>query len=90
VGREDQPDVEVAQQGFEQARRHIQRPQSLEEALECGGFILQRPWAEVVRGGIGGVDGEGREVAVLLDVLLKDVDQLEIERESPCRRNGIL
>ena len=32
---------------------------------------------------------EAVEVAVFLDVLLENVDQLEIEGERPCRGNGL-
>ena len=90
VGSEDQPDVEVPQQGFEKPRRYVQGPQALEQALEGGRFILQWPRAEVVRGGRGGVEGEGIEIAVFFDVLFEDVDQLEVERERPGRRDGVL
>ena len=83
VGREHQTDVEFAEQVLDLGRWHPQGPQPLEQLPEGGGFALAgegRQEGIVDAAGGGGL--ETCEVAVFLDVLLENVDQLEIEGEG--------
>ena len=90
VGREHQAQVEVAQQGFQLGRRHVEAAQALEQLAEGGRFALAGQGRQEGIGDRGLVDVlEAVEVAVLLDVLLEDVHQLEIEREGPGRGNRL-
>ena len=90
VGREHQPDVEFAQQVLDLGRWHPQGPQPLEQLPEGGRFALAGEGRQegIVDAG-GGAGLETRQVAVFLDVLLEDVDQLEIERKGTGRCDPI-
>ena len=92
VGGEHQPHIQLPQQGLEQPGGHIQGAQPLEQPLEGGGLVVVGEVAieGVADGGFSDVVLAHRgQVAVFLDVLLEDVDQLEIEGEGPGGRDGL-
>ena len=87
MGGEDESNIQLPQQGFHLSRWNIHSSQPLEDFAECRrvGLAGER-WCEGVEGvGLLVVPAGTRlqtvEIAVLLDSLLEDVDQLEIQRE---------
>ena len=88
VGGEHQADVQFPQERLHLRGGNVHPPQPLEHLAECGGVGL----AGQGRGeGIKGCRGllvlaaagtKAVEIAVFLDALLEDVDQLEIQGES--------
>ena len=91
VSGEHQPDVEFLQQVLHLAGWDIHPAEPLEHFAEGGRIGLAgQGWCEgievITRIGLLAPAGpEAVEVAVLFDALLEDVDQLEIEGESPGR-----
>ena len=90
VGRKHQPQIQVAQQVFQLGGRHIQTAEALKQLTERGRLVLagQGRQERIANNGLL-VRFEAVEVAVFLDVLLKNVDQLEIEGERPSCGNGL-
>ena len=90
VGCKHQPQIQVAQQVFQLGRRHIQTAEALKQLTERGRLVLagQGGQERIANNGLL-VAFEAVEVAVFLDVLLKNVDQLEIEGERPSCGNGL-
>ena len=83
VGREHQTDVELLQELLDLSRRHPEAAQAGEQLPEGRGCGLARQGrhkgiAELFRV----VGPQAGQIAVFLDVLLEDVDQLEIEGEG--------
>ena len=90
MGREYQPQIEIAQQVFDLGRGHIQGPQPLKQLPEGGRFRLagQRRQERIFiyRFAVG---LQAVQVAVFLDVLFEDVDQLEVERKGAGGGDGL-
>ena len=92
---EHQANIQFPQQGFHLSGGNVHPSQSLEDLAEGRRVGLAgEGWGEGIEGiGFGIVLSRARtqavEVAVFLDALLEDVDQLEIERERPSCSNGL-
>ena len=95
VRGEDQPDVQFPQQLFHLRGGNVHPPQPLEH-LSKGGWIglVGEGRGEGIKGvPLGrvstGIGSQAVEIAVFLDPLLKDVDELEIQRKGTGGRDGL-
>ena len=90
VGRKHQPQIQIAQQVFQLGGRHIQTAEALKQLTKRGWLVLagQGRQERIADNGLL-VGFEAVEIAVFLDVLLENVDQLEIEGERPGRGDGL-
>ena len=89
VSREHQSDVQLLKKRFQLVGWDVQAAKTFKQLAERGGFGLGRErWSErvdLVNQFLGANDA--LQVAVFLDALLENVDQLEIERERAGCRN---